>query len=382
MMSLLANDYAAGILLQQRPPCLSLYQPTPRHFPDKQQNPIRFRNLLRTLEESLRETWVEHDVRPLLEPFQRLADDEDFWRHRTLTGLTVLGSPDIFRVYTFERPVPEMAVVANNFHLKPLLRILQSADGYHVLGLNRHKAVLFEGNRDGLEEVELPTSVQQKLDEAVGGDESKQQMRAYTEKPGLPGVISGTGSKSDLVDNATVRFFRVVDRAILEHFSRPTNFPLVLAALPEHQASFRKISRNSLLMATGIESYPGSLPAEEFRARAWQVIRPRYLARLANFVEMFGKAQAREHGDHDLEQIARSAVAGRVGTLLVEAERHIPGRINRESGAIELGNLAHSQVDDLIDDVGEFVLSHGGQVVVLPAARMPTRTGVAAIYRF
>ena len=34
------------------PPCLSLYQPTHRHYPDTQQNPIRFKNLVSVLETS------------------------------------------------------------------------------------------------------------------------------------------------------------------------------------------------------------------------------------------------------------------------------------------------------------------------------------------
>jgi len=41
----------------------------------------------------------------------------------------------MFRVYRLQRPVPELAIVADSFHTKPLLRILQSADRYQVLAL-------------------------------------------------------------------------------------------------------------------------------------------------------------------------------------------------------------------------------------------------------
>jgi hypothetical protein len=33
-------------------------------------------------------------------------------------------------------------------------------------------------------------------------------------------------------------------------------------------------------------------------------------------------------------------------------------------------------------DMAEIVLKAGGHVVIVPAERMPTQTGVAAIYRF
>jgi hypothetical protein len=39
-------------------------------------------------------------------------------------------------------------------------------------------------------------------------------------------------------------------------------------------------------------------------------------------------------------------------------------------------------VDDLLDDLGELVLTKSGQVVVVPAEMMPSTTGAAAIFRF
>ena len=80
-MNSLVYDYAAEIFTAAEPPCLSLYQPTHRHHPDNQQDPIRYRNLLRELEQSLRKEYATRDVRPLLEPFQTLAEDGAFWNH-------------------------------------------------------------------------------------------------------------------------------------------------------------------------------------------------------------------------------------------------------------------------------------------------------------
>jgi hypothetical protein len=380
-MDALIDDYTAGIFDAQEPPCLSLYQPTHRHHPDSQQDPIRFRNLVKALEESLRQKYSTRDVRPLLEPFQRLAGDRDFWNH-TLDGLAVLGAPGLFRVYRLQRPVPELAVVADSFHLKPLLRILQSADSYHVLGLSRQKITLFEGNRDVLDEVELLPAVPRTITDVLGESDPEAHTRAWAHEPGVAGVLSGTGSKSEQVDNDTERFFRAVDRAILEHYSRPSKLPLMIAALPEHHSFFRRISNNPFLMDEGIDTHPDALTIEALRDRAWQAVEPQYLARLAGLIEMFGTARARELGDHDLALVARSAVAGRVATLLIEADRHVPGRIDAATGRIEFDDLAHSQVDDLLDDLGELVLKHGGEVVIVPAERMPTRTGIAAIYRF
>ena len=54
-MRQITNDHLTALLTEQQPPCISLYQPTHRHHPENQQDPIRYRNLLQELETSLRE---------------------------------------------------------------------------------------------------------------------------------------------------------------------------------------------------------------------------------------------------------------------------------------------------------------------------------------
>jgi len=382
-MDSLVNDYAAGLLVAHEPPCLSLYQPTHRHHPENQQDPIRFRNLVKAMENSLRQKYPTREVQPLLEPFQALGDDHDFWNH-TLDGLAVLGAPGMFRVYGFQRPVAELVVVADSFHIKPLMRILQSADRYQVLGLNRGEIKLFEGNRDALDEVELAQGVPRTITEALGEEltEPHHTVASYGMGAGGPAMHHGHGSKKDEVDIDAERFFRAVDRAVLEHHSRPSGLPLMLAALPEYHTLFRQVSHNPFLMAEGIDINPDALPVDALRDHAWRVVEPQYHARLAGLVEEFGGAKSKGLGADELAQVAEAALAGRVATLLIEADRQVPGRVDDATGRITFDDLARSEVDDLLDDLGELVLKMGGQVVVVPAERMPTRTGIAAIYRF
>ena len=162
-----SNDYAAGILTAPKSPCLSLYQPTHRHHPNNQQDPIRFRNLVKSLDQSLRQKYTTRECEPFSEPFQALAEDNEFWTH-TLDGLSVLGAPGLFRVYRLQRAVSELVVVADSFHIKPLMRIVQSADRYQVLGLNRREVKLYEGNRDALDEIELAEMVPRTIGDALG----------------------------------------------------------------------------------------------------------------------------------------------------------------------------------------------------------------------
>ena len=384
-MNTLNKDHAAELLNNYDPPCLSLYQPTHRRHPDNQQDPIRFGNLVKALEESLLQQLPKGEIRPLLEPFLALANDRDFWNH-TLDGLAVLGAKGIFRVYKLQRPVAELVVVADSFHTKPLIRILQSADRYQVLGLNRQEIKLFEGNRDALDEIQLHQDVPRKLTDALG-EELTDPHLTVASYGGAGGsqtpMHHGHGGARTEVDIDAERYFRAVDRGILEHHSQPSGLPLILAALPEHHHLFHEVSHNPFLVPESIDIHPDALASsEELLRRAWQLMEPRYLARLAALVEEFGNARSKGLGDDDLAQVAKSVVGGRVATLLIEACREIPGRINAVSGDIELDDLANPEVDDMLDDLGMLALKMGGQVVILPADRMPTKTGIAAIYRY
>jgi len=106
------------------------------------------------------------------------------------------------------------------------------------------------------------------------------------------------------------------------------------------------------------------------------------VAKLEAHAGRFHAARAKGLRSDDMNAVAAAAHAGRVATLLVEAESVVPGRIDGESGEVHAADLAHPHVDDLLDDLAELVLRAKGEVVVVPADRMPTGTGVAAIYRF
>lgn len=383
-MDSLDKDYAAGLFEGCEPPCLSLYQPTHRHHPDNQQDPIRFRNLVKVLNESLLREYSAREIQPILDPFLALADDRDFWNH-TLDGLAVLGTRGMFRVYRLQRPLRELAVAAGSFHTKPLIRILQSANRYQVLGLSRHEIKLFEGNRDALDEIELAQGVPRTMTEALG-EELTDQHQTVASYGGVGGSQSpmhhGHGGRESEVDIDSKRFFRAVDRGVIEHHSRPSALPLILATLPEHRQLFHQVSHNPILMDQGIDIHPDALPIDELRLRAWRVVEPHYLARLAALVEEYGGSRSKDLGHDELPHIAKAAVAGRIATLLVEADREVPGRVNNVTGEIEFDDLAHPYVDDVLDDLGALTLKMGGQVVIVPTERMPTETGIAAIYRY
>jgi len=384
-ITLLTIESLTELTSVHQPPCLSLYQPTHRRHPENRQDPIRFRNLLKELETALRQKYPAVEPRLLVERFEDVALDHAFWNH-TLDGLAVLGGPSLFRVFRLQRPVAELAVVADSFHTKPLRRFLQSVGRYQVLGLSLQKIQLFEGNRDALDEIDPTPGVPRTITEALGEEELTESHQTVASYSGV-GAASmpmhhGHGGKKDAAGIDAERFFRAIDRAVLEHYSRPSVLPLMLAALSEHHHLFRRVSHNPFLMAEGLTINPDVLPIDELRERAWQIVEPQYQAQLATLGDEFAVAKSRGLGSDNLAQVAQAAAAGRVETLLIEFDRQIAGRLDDAPGRVGAADLSHPEVDDLLDDLGDLVGKMGGRVMVIPAEQMPGRTGLAAIYRY
>ena len=374
----------SNILSNQKPPCISLYQPTHRQHPDNQQDQILFRNLLKELEASLRQKYPAIKSEALLEPFEALGENNDFWNY-TLDGLAILAGAGFFHVMKLQNAVSQLVIVADSFHTKPLGRFLQSVDRYQILGLSQSKIRFFEGNRHALDEVDLAPGVPRTIAEALGEEltEPHSTVASYGGVGrGTSPMHHGHGSKKEERDIDTERFFRAIDRAVMEHYSQPSDLPLILAALPEHHHLFQQVSKNPFLVRDGIQFYPDSLSIEELQVLAWQVFEPQHLKQLISVVEEFNQARSNGTGSDDLIQIAQAAISGRISTLLIEADRLIPGHLDNTTGQIEFADLNNPQVDDLLDDLGEMVSNNGGQVLVIPTEQMPTNTGLAAIYRY
>lgn len=388
MNRLLDRDTLSQLLAQREAPCLSLYQPTHRSFPERQQDPIRFRHLVRQLEDSLKRQGREEQAKTLLQPFHDLLDDSGFWNSNR-DGLAVFGAPGYFEVFRLQRHVPELAVANDRMHLKPLLRIAQSADRYQILAITLDSVRLYEGNRDRIDEVKLAAGVPRTIEEALGRELTEKGQTGFpqgysraSERGDPMQVESGGAGRQAEIDRDRDRFFREVDRAIHEHHSRQTRLPLILCALAEHQFHFRKLTHNPHLLPEGIEHDPSLLKQEELREKSWMVMQPRYLKRLEGFIDQFGESRGLGRATDRIEQIGQATREGRVATLLVEAERQIPGIVDKQEGKAVPVEDDSATTPDLLDELTIWTLEQGGEVIAVPTERMPTQSGAAAIYRY
>lgn len=372
------------LLEQKSTPCLSIYQPTSRAFPESQQNPVRYRNRIRDIERILEQSYDVRAREPLLQRLHELVDDVEFWRHPQ-EGLAVFVAPGYFERHWLPRPVPELAIVADSFHVKPLVRLAHTTDTYQVLALSRTEIAMYEGNRDRLEPIDLHPDVPRTMEmaeAALGAERTEPYLKvsSYGTGPGER-MYHGHGSRKDEIDTDTERFFRVVDRAVLEHYSRPTERPLLLAALPEHQGIFRQIATNPFLLEQPLAANPFGLAPDELRRLAWEIVEPEFHRRTRALADDHREAAAKGLGSTDVREVGKAAMEGRVASVMVDADLHIAGRIT-DTGEVILENSAQAELDDVLDDIAVAVAQRGGRVQVVPHDVMPSDSGIAAIYRY
>jgi len=384
-MELLTKELIQELLAADQAPCLSIYMPTHQKHPENLQDIILFKNLVRQMEESLLQKYSAGEVQKHLEPFETLAEDNNTWNH-TFDGLAVFSATGLFKVVGVHRSFEELAIVADSFHTKPLRQYLQSLDHFYVLGLTLRDIRLFEGNRHSLTEVELTADTPKTINEALG-DELTDKHTTVASYGGTGGgstpMHHGHGGRKEETEKDTERFFRVVANTIYEQYTKPSGWPLILAALTEHHSLFQKVNKNPLLLTNGIAINPSSVSPDKLANMAWEIMEPEYNLKLDSLVARFEQARVNGKGSDDYREVAVAAVEGRVDTLIVETDRIIPVRItNLVTGNTQKKDLINPKVDDLLDDMGELVMKMGGQVMVLPTGKMPSETGLAAIFRY
>lgn len=385
------SGYITSILAASEAPCVSVYLPTARGNGTAAPAPAGFRNLVHRAEERLAAN--PGAAKRIVEQLHSLERDDQFWGHAQ-EGVVVLASPNRFDAFTLPRAVPERVEVGDTFHVKPLLRYVQSAEPFHVLCVSRERVALLRGNRYVLTPLTMP-GVQLNISESLGsasdvptpgphaaGPESTTCPNARAGGEDSHGHLVGSGLAVRKIDPHpdAERFYREVDRQVTHRVSEPSQLPLILAGIEENLSLFRTVTKNRFLTADAVHGDWTKWSLHEIRAAAWKAFEKHYLERLARIREDFGTARARGRATKDLDEAAKAAVTGRVGVLLIDADRTEPGSIDLSTG--QTARSAEPDAGDMLDDLAELALKTHATVIVTTTDQMPTETGLAAIYRY
>ncbi len=378
-MAILTRDRLQPLLKVGSRPCISLYMPTHRHHPGTEQDPIRFRNALKEAERLLSDRHSPQEIRSLLDPVEALPNVE-FWRHQA-DGLAILRSPDVLEQFRVPLSMPELVVVAESFHVRPLIRCLNSNERYFLIAITQNGVGVYEGAMTSLTPTEVPG--------LPGGlSEFSSKKRRGT---ALSAHATGRGSGSRQVhaaggagappEEVLLPFFRAIDRA-LQRALRHDTAPVILAGVEYYLPIYRQVSHLKRLADVIVTGSPDAMTLDELRSRAWPVAETVLRGNEDRALEKYWRAAERGRTREPLEDIVREARRGRVRRLFLASGVRIWGTVDPNTGHIHRTSAQQgSHDDDVLDDVAEAVFLYGGDVITLPAERMPNAQEVAAELR-
>lgn len=376
------TEFDPALFSHHEAPLVSLYMTTHRHAPDNQQDPIRYKNLATEVKNLLELNYDRMEYGGILDALRSLEEHRDspVWRNAK-DGLAVLADNEGAALYQLDYPVDEFVSVTGSYHIKPLIRNFQYGSHYHLLDLTSDGFTLYHGDFHSLEPVELPEGVKSDFRDAF--DDYNKALSGVNSISGSPDPYRfGYGEKSEIVDKETVEHFRYVNKTLEESFPEIDRCPFIVVSLPQHQAAFRSVATIPTLLEQGIDKPFESMSEDEVRAAAVAIIESIQEARIQDRIDRFGHGLAHGQASADPREIAHALAERKVETLFVEQDRLIPGTFDAETGSLSYGADMLDASDDLTDDFAQATYLQGGDVFVLAGDRMPSETGVAALYRY
>jgi hypothetical protein len=367
-------------------PCVSIYMPAHRIPDEARQDPIRFKNLLKEAEERLIRTGLrEAEGRKFLEPLRKLQEDSAFWQSQA-DGLAIFLSPDLFHHLRLPARFDELVVVADRFHVKPLIPLFAQDRSFWILALSQNEIRLFEADRFHAWETELET-VPGSLGEALKYDQPESQLQFHTKTPGggalgkRPAIFHGHGVGIDESKDNLRRYFLQIERG-LQEVLRVERAPLVLAGVEYLLAIYREVNTYQHLLPEGVTGNPEGLGPEELHARAWEIVEPRFLKEREEVISQYRQLAGTGRTSGEIREILPAAFQGRVDKLLVAVGIQVWGNFDSHSKEVRLSGEPGAGSQDLLDLAAVQTLLKGGKVFVVEPGEVPGESPIVALYRY
>lgn len=362
-------------------PCVSLFLPTHGGI-GADRDRIHLKNLLTEAEADLRLRGLREPLtRQLLAPAADHLDDSLFWE-RTSRGLALFLGPAWSRSYRLPIELPNRAIVARRFQVRPLFPLLSDDGRFYVLALSQNVIRLLVGTRNDVHEVDLARMPGGLRDALRYDDPEKDRRYHIVGRQGAPTPIShGRGIGGELDKERISRYLRLVDAGLIDVL-RDERLPLVLAGPDYERAIFRGITRYPALVEEGIPGSPDRVRAEALHARAWPLVEPIFQRGRHEAAARYRQLEGTGRTSADLEETVRAAHRGQVDVLFVWVDEERWGTFDRTTGGVTTSEVRGPGDEDLLELAAVGTFLNRGTVYAVPSNGMPDGAASAAILRF
>jgi hypothetical protein len=369
-------------------PAVSIYLPTHQAGREVRQDAIRLRNLLSAAAKRLSGAHRGTEVARLLDPAQRLVDDGSFWRYQD-RGLAIFLAPDFDRVHKLPVEVAEELTISRDFHIRPLLPLVDPAAWFWVLTVTAGRTGVYQGSRWSFDEFPvrgLPQGIQGILDETVYEEAHNASPTGRPQRSGAPGLAKAQAfgpAPDELHKDQLIELLHRVAAAV-EPVVKGQPAPVILAAQPEVQGHLREFLRWKELLPESIQENPDAMAPEALHRKAWRLIEPRLdkgrADALGRLHALLGTADGR--ATTTPAEIVKSAHYGRVEQLFLARGEMLWGRFIESEDRIEAHASPAEGDEELFDCAARMTLRQGGTVTLVDRAQLPPNGSAAATLRY
>lgn len=293
-------------------PKISLFLPTHRKEPDNRQDAIVFKNLLKEVEEKLKE-YPENTLKDTLSSLYDLQKESLFW-NKSLDGLAILANSKNTEIYRLTYPVAPTAKVGDSFHILPLLKHLEGTDEAYLADLSRDRVKLYFFDGAVAQSVK-PEGLEQEFSDLFddfdpAGDGNSRSFNT------LVGSYHSGPSKAEEVQKDREKYFRYLDSAF-ERLRKEQSLPVILAGTQDNISAFKEIAKGDFYSSDVIERPLDSLSPNEINERAAQILDNQRKIRSKNLKDSAAASIRANLAETDPAKIKKLAQEGRVAELLV-----------------------------------------------------------------
>lgn len=388
-MTIFSLDELKSLVQNPQHPCVSLYLPVEKVGGETRQNPIRFKNLIREAENRLDEIGLRHaETVNLLKPVMEL-DNTDFWENQN-HGLVIFTSPNLFHHYCLPISCPQLVVTGNNFHIKPLLNLINNDAKFYILALSQHHVKFYSGTRYQLNEVAVE-NMPHNLDETLLEDELQKGIQHRIGIPigaasaaEHPGSVHGQGSPDrEKHEEDILQFCYAVDSALHQKI-RGEKTPLLLAGVEYLLPIYRQANTYPYLLETGIYGNAEILKPQELNHAAWEIVQPLFQQEYQNLIEVYLQLAGEKSRKitNDIKEIITAAYYQRVDTLFVPLKKYIWGKFDGQNVTVDLHSEPELDDEDMLNFAAIHTFLNGGKVYHLEPESILDGVNVAAIFRY
>ena len=362
--------------------CVSIVMPTHRAGPKTAQDPLRLKNLVAEAAKELAATRLRApEVDRLLAPASSLVNDPGFWLHME-ASLAIYLAEGHFRWFRLAEHLEELAVVADRWHLKPLLRAAATGQIFYVIALSQNRIRLLGGTRRGLSELAL-RDIPGSLAAALWFDDREGQLQSHGADRVGPGRVVATfhghGMGKDTRDADLDRFVRAVDDGVNQILGTH-GAPLVLAGVTEQVTRYRNLTRYRDVLEDAIIGNYDGLSSAELHEHAWPLVEA--------WFDRHRQAAATTYLAGDtattctLAETVLAAADGRVEELFVPAGVQRWGTAAVDQRLVTEHEGRRHGDHDLLDRAAIDTMLRGGRVHVVTPSEVPGPGPVAALLRY